>query len=73
VPARLRDLIRALPRFGVSAHPPHRDSHWKFVGPKGQMYPMSAHNGPKEEIPDHYLRKLCRTMEISYDELKKHL
>jgi hypothetical protein len=73
MPARLRDLIRELQKFGVSAHPPHRDSHWKFIGPQGQMHPMSAHNGPKEEIPDHYIRRLCRAMGVDYGELKKRL
>jgi len=73
VPARLRDLIRELEKHGVRIERPHGGSHWKFFSQAGVMYPLSAHNGPREEIPDLYIRKLCRALGIDYETLKTGL
>jgi hypothetical protein len=37
------------------------------------VYPIPAHNGPKTEIGDHYIRGLCRTFGLDVDEMMKLL
>lgn len=67
MPARLRDLKRALERFGCIVEQPSSGSHWKAIL-DGKTYPIPAHNGLKEEIADHYIRGVCRA--FGFDEAK---
>ncbi len=59
--------------MGIRHEPPNSGSHWKFFNPAGEVYPISAHNGLKEEIPYLYVRRLCRAFGLDYDELKRRL
>jgi len=74
VPARLRDLVRVLASFGITVEPPRGGgSHWKATGPDGTIYMIPAHNAERTELSDVYVRKVCRTFGIDYDELKRRL
>ncbi len=37
------------------------------------MYPLPAHNGPKTELSDIYIRGLCRAFGIDEREFRKRL
>lgn len=72
MPARLRDLKRALAAKGVELEQPSSGSHWHFV--RGTTaYPVPAHNGLKSEIGNEYIRGLCHAFAINFRELKKEL
>ncbi len=73
MPARLRDIIRALDGLGIRVRNPKRGSHFLAYDDAGRNYPLSAHNGEKTEISDKYIKGLCRTFEIELDEFKKRL
>jgi predicted RNA binding protein YcfA (HicA-like mRNA interferase family) len=60
-------------RFGIVCEQPGKGSHWKFRANDGKCYTVPAHNGPKTEIPDQYIRGLCRAFGIEYDEMRKLL
>jgi hypothetical protein len=72
VPARLRDIQRALGAHGIRVEEPRGGSHWKATD--GRLsYPIPAHNGLKEEIPDKYVRGLCRAFGIDYASFVREL
>lgn len=73
MPARFRDLQRALEALGLVVTVADGTSHWKVVGPNGKTYPIPAHNGLKTEIADVYIRGVCRCFGIDPKELAKHL
>ena len=72
MPARLRDLRRALEALGVTVTEPSSGSHWR-AAKDGRTYPIPAHNGPKTEIGDEYLRGVCRAFSVDIEELKRRL
>jgi hypothetical protein len=60
MPARLRDLKRALGVFGVEVDEPGSGSHWKLSKPGLPPYRVPAPNGLRSEIDDIYVNALCR-------------
>lgn len=69
MPARLRDIKRALNSLGFEVQEPRKGSHWKATN--GSLcYPIPAHAGLKEEVPDVYVKGLCRALGIDYEELR---
>lgn len=72
MPARLRDLARALAHFGIETSPPDSGSHW-LAKKDGRVYPLAAHNGPRSELADVYIRGVCRCFGIDEKALRKHL
>jgi hypothetical protein len=73
MPARLRDIIRVLEAYGIQVREPKSGSHWKAISETNGTYPIPAHNGPKTEIADEYIRGLCRKFSIDPKEFKKKL
>ena len=70
MPARLRDLARALRQFDVEVEKPRSGSHWKARGHRdGQpvTYPIPAHNADHTEIGDEYVRGVCRAYGIELE------
>lgn len=72
MPARLKALARVLAAHGVDLERPRSGSHWKFRT-DSETYPVPAPNGTRSEISDIYIRGLCRTFGVDYDELLKEL
>ena len=70
MPARLRDIVRALAELGVAIEKPNRGSHFKALSASGRKYSIPAHNGEKTEISDEYIRGLCRFLGIDAKRLK---
>lgn len=70
MPARLSVLIRNARRLGCDVDKPRSGSHWRFFF-LDRMYPVPAHNGPRTEIPDVYIRGLASFIGVSEAELKK--
>lgn len=61
MPARLAAVASAAAKRGVEVRRPRKGSHWKAIrASDGKVYPLPAHNGLKTELPDVYLRGLCR-------------
>ena len=73
MPARFRDIVRVLGEYGVRIEEPRTGSHWKAISKSGLSFRITAHNGLKSEIPDVYIRGICRTFEIDLAEFKKKL
>lgn len=71
--ARLGDVKRALAKFGVTVVEPRKGSHWKASAAGKLSYSLTAHNGLKSEIPDVYLRGVCRNFDIDFDAFLKEL
>lgn len=69
MPAKFRKLIAVLAAWGVTVEKPKSGSHWK-ARYGGKMYPIPAH-GMGTEVPDHYIRGVCRAFD--YDEFKRSL
>jgi len=72
MPARLRDLVRALQALGVTVEAPTSGSHFK-ARRGSTVFPIPAHNGPKSEIDDRYLRAVCRAFDLDESELRRLL
>jgi hypothetical protein len=72
MPARLAKLRRALEAMGITVTEPASGSHWKAQR-DGKTYPIPAHNGPKTEIDDCYLRGVCRCFGLDEKALRKLL
>lgn len=73
MPAKLSAIKRVVQALGYTLEPPRGGgSHWK-VSWAGGSYPIPAHNGLKEQIPDHYVRALCRNIGIDYEEFRRRL
>lgn len=73
MPARLRDIARVLATFGGRIEEPNSGSHWKAYSKDGLLYPIPAGNGMRTEIGDKYIRIMCRTFQIDFDQFKKGL
>jgi hypothetical protein len=74
MPARLREIIQICAQyFEISVTKPKKGSHWKATRKGCRPYPITAHNGERTEIPDEYIRGLCRNFGIEYDEMKRLL
>jgi len=71
MPARMGDIVRAAKHLGLGVEEGDGTSHWKFTREGKRPYPISAHNGAKQEITDLYIRKMCRAMGIDEDELRR--
>lgn len=71
--ARLRDIIRAIRARGGTVENPSSGSHYKAIGPNGRAYTIPAHNGPRTEISDDYIRGLCRAHGYDYKEFCRDL
>ena len=72
MPARLRDIKRALEARGISVEEPKGSSHWKATAPR-ITYTIPAHNGLRTEITDIYIRALCRAFALDYETFKREL
>ncbi len=73
MPARLRQIAQvARAKYGIDIEEPKSGSHWKAKR-DGKVYTLPAHNGPKTELSDVYVRGLCRAFGIDYEEMKEHL
>lgn len=72
MPARFSAIKRAVEALGYSVEPPNGGSHWK-VRTKSGCYPIPAHNGLKEEIPDVYIRGLCRFIKVDFEYFRRRL
>lgn len=71
MPPRLREVKGAIQRMaGFRIEEPSKGSHWKIYGPDRKMYPIPVHNGLKTEIPDSYIRGLCRTFGLDEAEFR---
>ena len=73
MPARFRDIIRLVVEFGGEIEEPKSGSHWKAKRLGFGSYPIPAHNGPKTEIDDCYIRGLCRSLQFDEVEFRKKL
>ncbi len=72
MPARLSDIARACAALGIEVEKPKTGSHWKArLG--GTVFPIPAGNAGKTEIPDLYIRKLCRCFGIDEKTLRSLL
>lgn len=73
MPARFSSIIRALRHLGFEVAEPNAGSHWHVHGPGGKAYTVPAHNGPKSEIDDKYIRGLCRAFGIDEKDFRSRL
>lgn len=73
MPARLRDIVRALRSLGISVVESRKGSHWKAVGAGGRVLPIPAHNGSKSEIDDRYIGALCEAFDLDEKAFRKEL
>ena len=72
MPARIRDIKRALSARSIAVEEPSSGSHWKATN--GQTtYPIPAPNGLKTEVSDVYVKGLCRAFGIDYQAFKREL
>jgi len=70
MPAKLRDIVRALEAMGGTVEPSKGgSSHWKATR-NGTVYPLAAHNGLKSEISDLYIKGLCRCFGLDEREFR---
>lgn len=58
MPMRLRDFGQWLKEHDIEIEPAKR--HWCARKAGYGMYPLPAHNGPKTELPDKYLKGACK-------------
>lgn len=58
MPMRLRDLEHWLKQHEITVTPGGKHFHARKEG--FGMYPIPAHNGAKTEIPNKYLKGLCK-------------
>lgn len=72
MPARLRDIKRALNSLGIDVNEPKKGSHWKAVHGT-TCYTIPAHAGLKEEVSDVYIKAMCRAFGLDYAEFKAKL
>lgn len=74
MPARLRDIQRAVKALGIEVTSPRGPHPWKAHRKSdGVSYGIPAHNGLKTEISDKYIRGLCRAFGIDETQLRKLL
>jgi hypothetical protein len=69
VPCRLRDLRKRAGDYGVELVADGKGPHpWKFKRTGDRNYPIPAHKGLNTEVPDEYVRGLCRNFNIDRDD-----
>lgn len=74
MPARARDLIRALRKLGVAVDESvGGSSHFKASKPGFRSYPLSLHNGLKSTVSEVYIRGVCDAFDLDEDELRELL
>lgn len=73
MPARFRDIVRALKELGLEVKEPDGSSHWRIVGADGKTYTIPSHNGLKAEISDIYIRGVCRAFGLDLADFKNRL
>ena len=73
MPARLRDIKRALLEYGVTAEAPSSGSHWKLRDASGKVYTLPCHNGDRTELSGVYLKGLCRAFGSDLEDFKRRL
>ncbi|MEY4548403.1 MAG: hypothetical protein RL685_4598 [Pseudomonadota bacterium] len=75
MPARLNAIVRALQDRGIVVDPPRGGgSHWKARRPEGGVcFMLPAHNGPKSELSDVYVRGVARQFGLDFEEFKRSL
>ena len=71
MPARFRDIVRALRKLGITVEEPRRGSHWKVTDAAGKSTVISAHSGLKSEISDVYVSVICRTFGLDEGAFRK--
>lgn len=73
MPARLRDIKRALEARGITVEtPPSGGSHYR-ARKDSIVYPIPSHGGLKGEINDIYIRGLCRRFGLDEDAFRRDL
>lgn len=74
MPARFQDIKRVLLLAGIVAEPPRGGgSHWKLRDRDGKTYPIPCPNAERSEISDKYIRALCRTYGLDFEDFKSKL
>lgn len=74
MPARFRDVLRALHALNIDVlRRQGAGSHCILRDEKGHVYTLPLGNGPRTELSDHYIKGLCRSFELDFDEFKKLL
>jgi hypothetical protein len=74
MPARFREIAKALKRAGVAVvQRPGKGSHVVLRNASGSTYPLSLNNGDKTELSDVYIRSLCKRFGLDYDDFRKKL
>jgi hypothetical protein len=72
--ARFRDVARAARKRGVVVEAATGGgSHFKFKLEGFRTYPVTAHNGDKEEISASIIKKLCKHFSWDYESFKSDL
>jgi hypothetical protein len=56
----------------VTVEAPGSGSHFK-ARRGSTVFPIPAHNGPKSEIDDRYIRAVCRAFDLDENELRRLL
>lgn len=72
MPVRARDLIRELGQLGFKIEEPSRGSHW-VIRRERLAFVLPLHNALKSEVPDVYVRKLCRLFGLDEQALRQKL
>ena len=72
MPGRYRTIRGLLRNLGIQDRQ-GKGSHVVLRDQRGRTFPVTLHNGEKSELPDQYIRALCRTFEIDYDDFKTKL
>lgn len=67
MPQRLAKLIPKLRAFGITVEPASK--HFKAWRGEGRAYTIPAHNGTKTELPDKYIKGLCKHFDLDPKEL----
>ncbi len=68
MPYRLREVNRVARGMGLNVAQSNATSHWKYSRPGHRCGVITAHNGEREEIPDQYIRNMCRTTGLDVTE-----
>lgn len=64
MPARLRDVAKALRSYGGDVSDTGGRHNYKATMPGFRVFPIPAHRGMHSEIPDVYIRGVCRAFGI---------
>ncbi len=73
MPSRFRDIKRALQKMGATVSASTGGSSHFHAEKDGKMYPIPASHGDKTEIPDVYVRGVCRALGLDEAEFRKNL